>query len=401
MRNRDGKRITYRFLNFRYTECDAFAEYLHGMSLKGWHFKGWKYGMVFEKGEPADAEYDVEVFTQSRETDLRPENEAQEYAEYCQAAGWEFVDGNRRFCVFRRAPEDAAPIVTEEERFQEVWKAERRVVFGGTAAFLAVTVFLWFFIRDSWLYWMFNGFTFLVGICFPVFTAGYLLQSIALQVWYMRGKKCLRDGERIRYSLRIGYRIENLMLGLTLAAVLIWAILEGYYKICLSGLLAFLVFWGFRAAESFFRLSREGRVRADVIACAAYIILYTALNVLYPYDNVYTERTASLFGSAERGEAVVADGEVIIGEEAERMVRAGKEGLSYEFYRSDYPWVMDLVWNELKEPRNPGWESEETKQVYYYIGTRSFRYEDAVLMLTYREKEPGEEEAHLILEKLL
>ena len=138
-----------------------------------------------------------------------------------------------------------------------------------------------------------------------------------------------------------------------------------------------------------------------MIACAAYIILYTALNVLYPYDNVYTERTASLFGSAERGEAVVADGEVIIGEEAERMVRAGKEGLSYEFYRSDYPWVMDLVWNELKEPRNPGWESEETKQVYYYIGTRSFRYEDAVLMLTYREKEQGEEEAHLILEKLL
>lgn len=37
------------FPKFRYRECDAFAEYLQERSMKGWHFKEWKFGLVFEK----------------------------------------------------------------------------------------------------------------------------------------------------------------------------------------------------------------------------------------------------------------------------------------------------------------------------------------------------------------
>ena len=54
MRNKEGRKVTYRFVNFRYMERGAFAEYLHRMALKGWHFRGWKWGMVFEQGEPED-----------------------------------------------------------------------------------------------------------------------------------------------------------------------------------------------------------------------------------------------------------------------------------------------------------------------------------------------------------
>ena len=53
------KRVLQRF---EYRECDEFAAYLHEQSLAGWHFKGWHLGLIFEKGEPEDIYYQVEVF---------------------------------------------------------------------------------------------------------------------------------------------------------------------------------------------------------------------------------------------------------------------------------------------------------------------------------------------------
>ncbi|MBM6854546.1 DUF2812 domain-containing protein [Mediterraneibacter glycyrrhizinilyticus] len=82
------KRTRRVFKDFGYLECDAFAEYLHGMSMKGWHFREWRLGLVFEKGEPEDVCYCVEVFPKGSEMDTKPEEPAEEYAEYCQAAGW-------------------------------------------------------------------------------------------------------------------------------------------------------------------------------------------------------------------------------------------------------------------------------------------------------------------------
>ena len=103
------------FHSFRYTECDAFAEYLHEMSLDGWHLKKWQMGLLFEKGEPTDITYCVEVFPKGSEMDLKPERQAVEYADYCEVAGWELIDGQRKFCIFCRMDSDAPPIVTEEE----------------------------------------------------------------------------------------------------------------------------------------------------------------------------------------------------------------------------------------------------------------------------------------------
>ena len=55
MDKQEQKMITRRFRSFHYTECGAFEEYLRRMSRKGLHFRGWKAGMVFEKGKPEDA----------------------------------------------------------------------------------------------------------------------------------------------------------------------------------------------------------------------------------------------------------------------------------------------------------------------------------------------------------
>ena len=105
MRN---KKVVLR--NFRYCDCDAMALFLEKMAVKGWHFASWRVGMVFERGEPRRESYAVEVFPNGSEMDLKPSEDAQEYAQYCREAGWELVDSRRKFCIFRRIKEDAAPI---------------------------------------------------------------------------------------------------------------------------------------------------------------------------------------------------------------------------------------------------------------------------------------------------
>lgn len=117
-----GKKVIRR--HFSYRNCDDLAAYLNHMARLGWHFKEWRAGLVFEKGEPRDSFYAVEVFTKAEESDVRPLPETEEFAEYCEAAGWEFVDAWRKFVVFKRIRTDAVPIMTDEERFENVLKAE-------------------------------------------------------------------------------------------------------------------------------------------------------------------------------------------------------------------------------------------------------------------------------------
>ena len=54
--------MIHKFVYYNYFESDAFASYLHEMSLQGYHFKGFGFGLKFEKGEPKDITYDAYVF---------------------------------------------------------------------------------------------------------------------------------------------------------------------------------------------------------------------------------------------------------------------------------------------------------------------------------------------------
>ena len=52
---------------FSYRDCDDFAAYLEEQARLGWHFKEIHMGLVFERGEPAEIRYRVEVFPKRRE----------------------------------------------------------------------------------------------------------------------------------------------------------------------------------------------------------------------------------------------------------------------------------------------------------------------------------------------
>ena len=391
MRNKDGKKITYRFVSFRYIERGAFAEYLHRMSLKGWHFAGWKLGMVFGRGEPEDIVYDVEIFSEAREKDLRPVEETEEYAEYCRAAGWEFIDANRKFCVFRKVSEDAVPIVTEEERVEEIWKAEgKRLIFP--------TIIFGLFALDSSINavktglenWIFSDLSLFILMILPAYFLENILQWVFTLKWYLTGKKRISSGKPVRYGLRIGYRIWNAFVYAALAVLIIGLYSLGMYKTAVVALAMWVFFGVLQAAENYFRPGRKNGKRIRTIGCVSCIAISFLLLAFVPENTSYKEINHSILGSTEEGSFLLADSEE--GEDVQ---------FSYYLYRTDYPWIADLVWTSQKrEDGDMGWSSEGNLRIYRAAGQRTIRCKDAVLVLQYKAEELTGEQTCEALERL-
>lgn len=391
MRNKDGKKITHRFVSFRYIERGAFAEYLHRMSLKGWHFAGWKLGMVFGRGEPEDIVYDVEIFSEAREKDLRPVEETEEYAEYCRAAGWEFIDANRKFCVFRKVSEDAVPIVTEEERVEEIWKAEgKRLIFP--------TIIFGLFALDSSINavktglenWIFSDLSLFILMILPAYFLENVLQWVFALKWYLTGKKRISSGKPVRYGLRIGYRIWNAFVYAALAVLIIGLYSLGMYKTAVVALAMWVFFGVLQAAENYFRPGRKNGKRIRTIGCVSCIAISFLLLAFVPENTSYKEINHSILGSTEEGSFLLADSEE--GEDVQ---------FSYYLYRTDYPWIADLVWTSQKrEDGDMGWSSEGNLRIYRAAGQRTIRCKDAVLVLQYKAEELTGEQTCEALERL-
>ena len=391
MRNKEGKKITYRFVSFRYIERGAFAEYLHRMSLKGWHFAGWKLGMVFGRGEPEDIVYDVEIFSEAREKDLRPVEETEEYAEYCRAAGWEFIDANRKFCVFRKVSEDAVPIVTEEERVEEIWKAEGKrlifptIIFGLFALDSSVNA-----VKTGLENWIFSDLSLFILMILPAYFLENILQWVFTLKWYLTGKKRISSGKPVRYGLRIGYRIWNAFVYAALAVLIIGLYSLGMYKTAVVALAMWVFFGVLQAAENYFRPGRKNGKRIRTIGCVSCIAISFLLLAFVPENTSYKEINHSILGSTEEGSFLLADSEE--GEDVQ---------FSYYLYRTDYPWIADLVWTSQKrEDGDMGWSSEGNLRIYRAAGQRTIRRKDAVLVLQYKAEELTGEQTCEALERL-
>ena len=154
--------------------------------------------------------YAVEVFSKGRENDSQTGKDAEEYAEYCEAAGWQLIDGRRRFCIFRRVQDDAVPIVTEEERFQNVKKAEIRHFLDRSAGFALLAGMDWLqFFTINFDRWVFSQTWLLLLAGLTFMCLFYLLQLGGLFVWSCRAKRELESRGSIYYGQRKRIRAAN------------------------------------------------------------------------------------------------------------------------------------------------------------------------------------------------
>ncbi len=101
-----------KYFDFYYTELSALAEYLEQQESKGYRLKKFENNrLVFEKCEPRNIRYSVEIFTGSS---------YREFIESCTLEGWEHViTYNGELYIFRTQKADVIDIMTDEkEKFR-------------------------------------------------------------------------------------------------------------------------------------------------------------------------------------------------------------------------------------------------------------------------------------------
>ena len=181
--------------HFGYLRCDDFAAYLEEMAAKGWHLESWGAALHFVKGAPEQVTYAVEVFSDATDYDTRPEPNTQEFAEYCEAAGWHLVDARGKMCIFKKLRSDALPITTQEERLDTVFREERKgilrnILISGIWVAMRWGEFLGYgFLRDAFLP---QNLMILIGWT-TLFLAA-VGSFFCLVIWKIRSKKRIRDG---------------------------------------------------------------------------------------------------------------------------------------------------------------------------------------------------------------
>lgn len=345
---------------FDYRNCDDFAAYLNHMARQGWHFKEWRAGLVFEKGTPENAVYAVEVFSKQDETDTRPLPETREFAEYCEAAGWQFVDASRKFTVFKRIREDAVPIMTDEERFETISKASGQSVWRWLGISLAWSIMQILEFRSGFKYSIFRNRELIVaGTWFLLFI---LAAARALQflLWKRRCVRRMDRGMTLFFGRDASDKWDSwLYLSiLGFQTVSLAYIGEGWISLIILGMAAALVLMGFLIA----RFRPEATVSAIIQALGGSAIFIAALTaftitgqsekqldlaVVEPPavyadiwespgepEDVYSKRFESVFGSWNICSLDYGDAE-----------------LYYEVFRSDYDWVLDEVWRGILKGR--------------------------------------------------
>ena len=354
-----GKKKTVRKF-FSYRNCDDFAAYLNHMARQGWHFKEWRAGLVFEKDQPEEATYAVEVFSKAEETDTRPVPETEDFAEYCEAAGWQFVDANRIFVVFTRIREDAVPILTDEERFEAISKADGHSVWRWLGISFAWCIMQILEFRSGFKYSIFRSRELIVAGTWFLLLLLAAARAAQFLLWKHRCVRRMDRGLKLFFGRDSSDKWDS-WLYLSILAIQIFCLVyigQGWISLIILGMATALVLMGFLIA----RFRPDATVSAIIQALGGFAIFIAALTtftitgqsekqqdltvveppVVYADiwedpgepEDIYSKRYESVFGSWNICHLEYEDAE-----------------LYYEVFRSDYTWVLDGVWRDIMKGR--------------------------------------------------
>lgn len=417
---------------FRYRDCDAFAKYLHHQSLQGWHFKEWRFGLVFEKGEPADIYYAVEVFPNGAEMDTRPEKDAQEYAEYCETAGWKLLDSSRKFCIFRRVKETAVPIVEPEERFENIRKAEFLLWLDRGIPVFLLTGMQW----GQLLSWNFKNWIFsdlmLLTLFFMTFVSLQILsEGIVLLFWSCTSLMMLKKGDNPAYGRKRHFdsRMLPFLLYVLCAGFLIYHQEYPYPPVLLPAAVTLILLLLTGAGIAFWRPSRADNWIFQ-IGAACIILVFTTVLIFSgtASDHMSEDVKKPPLSQADyrhmEGEILSVDEDHIEGilGSADRFYvdyhkadftdstpdNAETDSLRYTIYQSSHPWILDKLWEdeipdskEYLQERTKAWDAllalsqGGSDRIYKEL----VRYPDRLLVL-YSDEKLEDPQIEIIRQKL-
>ena len=333
---RTTKRV---FLDYRPRECDAFAEYLHEQSLNGWHFKEWRFGLVFEKGEPKNIVYDIEISPKASEYDMRPSEDTKDLAEYCEAAGWKLLDSHGKICVFQKLRADARPIVDTEERFENIAKEEKDNWFRTylTAVGLGI-LYLFEFIVLAFERWAFDNTLLVLIFTMIIMGIAGLIEGVNLNLWTKKQRARLKEGKGIAYR-RHGISVSRGRI--LFVVVLIFLVINISMRNNVQqmipliilfagiGVIAFVVAWWKPLGEQ-----RQIFETGGIVLLAFAILVGIFSGVFFKTEKPEMELHQSIFGSYVVGEGTYSGNGYTFTE------------IEYEIYTSPYSWVIEKIWKD-------------------------------------------------------
>lgn len=384
---------------FTYLQCDDFADYLSSMAAQGWHFKEWGAGLVFEKGEPEQAVYAVEVFFKGSQYDLRPEIHTLDFADYCKAAGWQLIDSKQKYCIFKRITPDAVPIVTPEERLENATKAYR-----GQLIWQVVLSVVWLgnvlmriFLPSQLIDTLFS-----VNSLMAVYWFIYFLFTIGKCVWYAlwvrkAKKRCANRETKLLSHANESYTAWFATLVIAGLSVGFAALGEGWLLLLCAMIVIPILIAGILLAK--FRPDKSTNIIVQIAVAVAVVMLTNLFAICVvisvanndPSPDSFPLVYEDLDDTALPGVSTMHTSSAgLLGTTHYYSVQHKNAGISYEIYETKHDWILDIVWEHKLSKVSDVSTSDCTalwaaESAYHYDFEDYYvRYDNAILILRIR-----------------
>lgn len=416
---------------FRNTECDDMAAFFMKMAKEGWHFKEWKLGFVFEKGEPADIEYAVEIFINGSNWDLKPDKDAEEFAEYCKEAGWEFVDYCKKFLIFRKIDNDAEDIVTAKEHFENAAKEELKSAYLQIFGYILILCLNFkSSLIDGFYINIFSNAILLILMLFLFYIMYSICYAGKLTFWYLKNRKRVVEGEKIYLGIgedKQRKKYWRWIMIIILFEIALFSLLIHVKGILYGiGMLVFLIiFLGCLYGIEYVRPSRGGHVLSAMAIGVVIPVIFAFVMLIYTdEDNIYKDKSLAPLLQEDYKEVDVAFEDVQIDHVENFLGRCSAYWVTYHEYNEDtkteqwddinyiiveskYDWIIDRSWKVLTEREEytkysectDEWDAEYALKYDEWLDAYYVRYEDQIFILKF-ESTLSQDQIGIICDKL-
>lgn len=388
---------------FDYMHCDDLAKYLNEMAAKGWHFKEWGIGFKFEQGEPETAVYAVEVFTKASADTMRPEPETAEFAEYCEAAGWKFIDGKQKFCIFKKVKEDAVPMFTPEERVRNAFcgmtsgSVVLQLVLCGICALLQWIGRVSFFEK--------NIFSASSLSSLVVWNLLFLEQCGMILYAFLRKKhlmKAVQNGEELYignadktfFTMRW---VNGIYISALLGVFLIYLLDLGKTEFVLLNLVCVFLTVSFWAVMNKIRPDSNELFCIQILMVFLFLVIGIGASALILSDDgdgedavqqeeLLLEISDYREWDKETDDIRMSRDKNLLGSSEECYIFSGNEIVFYQIYRTSHTWILDKIWSGILDRKvnesvvdcTEEWKAQNA--IYNDTGTYYVRFENSILI---------------------
>ncbi|ERK28937.1 DUF2812 domain-containing protein [Clostridium intestinale] len=349
-------------------ECSALEEYFEAMAESGWLIKSINRPFLrFEKIEPKKLKFSVDILNKISKYDPDDSDDALDYREYCEAAGWKYVCQDKKIQVFYTDDYNKAiDIQTDEsEKFKSVVKASLG------------NMFLYFFIVFIWVFNIkmrfYGDISYTLASNFSIFSLFlmfsliliYSNKPISFIIWALKSKKRIRENKSMKYNNYKQLKLKNIFIS---SITVIYFVLFAVFMLSddtvtirggvLFAVLLFSVIIGSIFVARYIRKKRYSRQTNITLAIGgglAYIFISLVLvgvlitfGTLDHYDRNKVpkdkiELTLSDFGYEENNDVYANYSRSIV---AEKLYYSnsgeGDEYISYTLLKSKYQFLIEL-----------------------------------------------------------